>query len=125
MGYYSPLSALDAFFAVVRARAERDPEFAAELAKACNFPIEVRVDTPTDMKAALPFLDPIALAGRGAETFRAVFGVLKDADKRRVIKHYDLASAETLKGPPAPKGEALYDLLWDGATARRRRIGLS
>lgn len=118
----STLAALDGFFAAVRRKADEDPDFAAVLAKELCIPIEVVVAEPADVRKKILFLDPVVVVGQGIDKFREVFAKLTDPQKRQVIKHYNLADPETLKGKGSPKGEALFDILWEGALARRQKL---
>ncbi len=117
----SALGALDAFWDVLRRQAERDPAFAAELTKALNIPVEVKIETSADVQGAMPFLDPFVVAGKGLDHFRQTFGQIKDADLRKIIKAFNLAPAEATTGKGAPKGAALVTLMWEAASAQRRR----
>lgn len=118
----SALGALDAFFTAVRSQAERDSVFAAELVQALSVPIEIKVETPADVVANMLHLDPVVIAGRGYEVFREVFVPIPDASKKKIIKHYNLADPTTLTGRGSPRGEALVDLLWEAASAKRARF---
>ena len=117
----SALGALDAFWDVLRRQAERDPAFAAELTKALNIPVEVKIETSADVQGAMPFLDPFVVAGKGVDHFRQTFGQIKDADLRKIIRAFNLAPAEATTGKGAPKDAALVTLMWEAASAQRRR----
>ena len=120
-GYPSGIAALDEFFRVIRARADADQQFQAALIQALGLPVRISIEVAADVTANISFLDPVAIAGRGVDEFRAVFAKLKDAEIKKVLKHYNLTSADNLKGKGAPKGEALLELLWDAARSRRGR----
>lgn len=117
----SALGALDAFWDVLRRQADRDPAFAAELTKALAIPVEIRLETSADVQRAMPFLDPFVVAGRGLDHFRQTFNQMKDADLRKIIKAFNLAPAEAITGKGAPKAAALVALMWEAASAQRRR----
>jgi hypothetical protein len=114
----SPLGALDSFFSVIRSKAADDVEFARDLTRALNVPIEFCVDA-ADAGALLPFIDPVVLAGEGLDKFRNVVGHLKDADVRKIITNNNLASKDELVGK---RGVALKDLLWEAASEKRKRL---
>jgi hypothetical protein len=118
----SAIGALDAFWAIIRRQAERDPAFAAEIAKALTVPIELTIETSADVQASMPLLDPIVIAGRGLDDFLSTFTPLKDADLKKIIKAYNLASSDAITGKTAPKGKALVHLMWEAAAAQRKRL---
>ncbi len=122
ISHSSVLGALDAFWAVLRRQAERDPAFAAELVKALSVPVTLHVQSAADVEGAMPHLDPVVIAGKGSDEFRQLFGQLKDAQLKKVIKAYNLAPAEMITGKAAPKGIALLDLMWKGAKSQRDRL---
>lgn len=115
----SPTASLDAFFAVVRRYADENPTFAAELVDALGVPIDVTVETPADVKAKMLFLDPVVIAGKGLDEFRNVFVPLKDAQRKAIIKHYNLADLPTKGGP---KGDELIEIMWKAAQSRRSHL---
>jgi hypothetical protein len=117
----NPQQALDAFFDVIRRRVGDDPTFAAELISALNVPVELQIQTSADVGANMTFLDPFVIAGKGVDDFRQTFGPLKDADLRRIIRAFNLASPDSLTGKGAPKGAALVTLMWEAASAQRKR----
>lgn len=118
----SVLGALDAFWATLRRQAERDPTFASQLANSLSIPVDIKIESSADVTSAMPHLDPVVIAGRGLDEFRSVFGRLKDADLRKIIKAYNLAPSEAISGKGAPKGEALVAILWDAAQSQRKRL---
>jgi hypothetical protein len=118
----SSLGAMDAFWSVIRRQAERDPTFAAELAKALAVPIELHIETSADVQAAMPLIDPVVTAGKGLDTFRQTYLPLKDVDLKKIIKAYNLAPADAIKGKTAPRGKALVDLMWTAAASQRKRL---
>lgn len=118
----SAVDALETVFAAIRRQAERDPAFGAELLSALKIPVEVRVEGGAGVQANMLFLDPVVIAGKGLDEFLLVFGRLKDPDKKKVIKAYNLASAEELSGRGSPKGQELVELMWKAASAKRKRL---
>lgn len=119
----SALAALDAFWGVVREKADADASFANSLVNALAIPIEIKVETPPDAEGfarIVNFIEPRVLAKRGEAEFRAIFTALTDAQKKAVIKNYNLASTEALKGK---KGPALVDVLWEAGSAQAERMG--
>lgn len=117
----SPQQSLDAFFDVVRRRAGEDPSFAAELVNALGVPVELHIQTASDVEANMAFLDPFVIAGKGVDSFRQTFGPMKDAELKKVIRAFNLASPDTLTGKGSPKGAALVTLMWEAASAQRKR----
>lgn len=116
----SALEALDDFFRTVRAQAETDPGFAAALVHSLNIPIRFEVEA-SGVDKALPYLDPIVIAGQGLDEFRRVFRPLSDANLRKLIIAFNIAPKDKVPAK-GPKGEALVQLLWEGASVLRRRL---
>lgn len=117
----SVLDALDGFFRTVRMQAENDPEFAATLVHALSIPVNLEF-VPKDLAKGLPYIDPVILAGRGVDEFRKVFSPLSDAQLRKVIVHFNIASKDAVPAKGGPKADELVDLLWQGALARRQQM---
>lgn len=122
MTHASALGALDAFWATVRRQAERDPAFASQLTAALGVPVQIVISNSADVTAAMSYLDPFVIAGKGLDEFRATFGPIADADLKKIIKAFNLAPPEMLKGKGSPKGAALVTLMWDAASAQRKRM---
>ena len=120
--YSHPIEALDEFFRVIRRQADADPTFAAELAKAIGVPLKIEVEQK-GLTKALPYLDPVIIAGQGLDEFRNVFRPLSDANLRKIIIHFNIADKDSVSAKAGVKGEALLDILWKGAEARRRQVG--
>lgn len=118
----SAVDALEAVFATIRRQAERDPGFAAELLASLKIPVEIRVDGADGVQQNILYLDPVVIAGKGLDDFFRLFGALKDPDKKKVIKAYNLAPPEDLAGRGAPKGQELVELMWNAARAKRARL---
>lgn len=118
----SAVDALEAVFASIRRQAERDPSFAAELISALQIPVEVKIEGANGVQGAMLYLDPVVIAGKGLDEFLSVFGAMKDPEKKKVIRAYNLAAPESLSGKDAPKGPALVELMWTAARAQRERL---
>lgn len=117
----SAVEALDEFFRVVRRYADQDEKFAAELVNALGVPISIELE-PKDLAKALPYLDPVIVAGKGIDEFRKVFRPLTDAQLRKIIVHFNIASKDAVPAKNGPKGEELFDMLWEGANKRRQKL---
>lgn len=120
--HHTAMDALESIFDTIRRQVERDPAFGAELLSALRIPVHIRIENSASVQGAMLFLDPVVIAGQGLDEFLKVFGALKDPDKKKVIKAYNLAPAEDLTGKGAPKGQALVELMWSAACAKRKRL---
>lgn len=116
----SALEALDGFFRAVRSQAESDPKFAATLVRELGIPIRFEFET-SGLDKAMPYLDPILIAGQGLDEFRRAFRPLPDAVLRRLVVAFNIAPKEKVSAK-GPKGEALVQLMWEGASVIRRRL---
>ena len=116
----SALEALDGFFRTVRSQAESDPAFAAALVRSLGIPIKLDIGAGS-LDKAMPYLDPIVVAGQGFDEFRRVFRPLTDANLRKLIVAFNIAPKDKV-GAKGPKGEALIQLMWEGASVIRRRL---
>lgn len=119
----SAVEALDEFFRVVRRYADQDEKFAAELVNALGVPISIELE-PKDLAKGLPYLDPVIIAGQGIDKFREVFRPLTDAQLRKIVVHFNIASKDAVPAKNGPKGEDLFDMLWKGANQRRQKLRL-
>lgn len=122
MTHNNPMDALESLFDTIRRQVERDPAFGAALLSALQVPVQIRIENSAGVTGAMLFLDPVVIAGQGLDEFLKVFGAMKDPDKKKVIKAYNLAAAEDLAGRGAPKGDALVELMWKAACAKRKRL---
>ena len=114
----SALEALDDFFRTVRNQAEHSPEFAAALVRSLRIPVRLEVDAG-GIDKALPYLDPIIIAGQGVDEFRRAFRPLTDSNLRKLVEKFNIATKEKAK---TLKGEALIELMWTGASVIRKRL---
>jgi hypothetical protein len=108
----SPEEALERLFEVIRQEAAASPKFARRMFDAVSAPI---VFTGTDAGVAA---DPIILASKGDHTqFMETFVTFAEADLKKMIKNYSLATAEDVKnaGKGQHKKHGLIDLMWSGA----------
>jgi len=118
----SALAALDAFWNVIRKKADEDQKFASALVAALGVPIEFKVETPPDAEGfarIVNYIEPRIIAKRGEAEFREIFTALSDPQKKTVIKAYNLASSDAVTGK---RGPALVDLLWEAASAQEKRM---
>jgi len=120
-GRTSALEALDDFFRTIRAQAERDPSFAATLVRSLSIPIQLEMD-PKQLSKTLPYIDPVIIAGQGIDEFRRVFRPISDADLRKLIVEFNIASKDSIPAKGGPKGDALVEMLWRGASAVRKKL---
>jgi hypothetical protein len=111
-----PAEALDRFFAVVRQEANDNPNFAARLLNALGANVVFRGD------AAVTSVDPLQVALRGHEEFRATFLSFSVKDLKTIVKDFGLATPTDMKG----KGKApqIVELMWAGASAKIKDRGI-
>jgi len=117
----SAIHALDEFFRIVRDRAQKDAAFTSELIQALAIPIKIEHD-PKALAKNLPYYDPVVIAGDGLDEFRRVFRPMTDAQLRKIITHFNIASKDQVPAKNGPKGEELFEILWNGAFSQRKRI---
>ena len=117
----SALEALDDLFSVIRRAADENDKFAAEIVQSLSVPIRIEFE-PKSLTKTLPYLDPIIIAGEGLDEFRRIFRPLTDAQMRKIITHFNIASKDDVPARGGPKGEDLFELLWNGASRQRARL---
>jgi hypothetical protein len=117
----SAVAALDDLFRLIRTKADQDEKFAAELIQALDIPVKIEHE-PKNLAKNLPYYDPVVLAGSGLEEFRSVFRPMTDAQLRKIIVHFNIASKDAVPAKNGPKGEELFEILWNGAKTQRSRL---
>jgi hypothetical protein len=108
--------ALDRFFAIVREEAMSNPRLAARLAEAAGYNVVFRG------LEAMPAIDPVQVAMRGQDEFRATFLTFKAADLKRLVKEFNLGTAADMVGKNKPS--QIVDVMWAGARAKIKDRGL-
>ncbi len=111
----SPEEALERIFEVIREEAAANPTFSRRMLDVLG--VSVTFSGPDAILA----VDPILIAARlEYDKFREMLQTFKDADLRKMLKTFGLATAEQIRGVKTkPKKIGLIDLLWHGA---RRKI---
>lgn len=111
----NPAEALERIFEVIRQEAAANPTFSRRMLEAVGVSVKF---TGPDAKLAA---DPVLVAARHEyDEFREMFQSFADADLRKMLKNFGLATDEQIKGVKTkPKKVGFIDLLWDGA---RRKI---
>jgi hypothetical protein len=120
--HLNALAALDAFWNVVREKADHDAAFAAKLVTALSIPIQFHVDTPPDAEGyarIASFIEPRVVAKQGEVRFREIFSAFTDAQKKGVIRNFNLASPDAITGK---RGAALVDIMWEAAASQAKRM---
>lgn len=111
----SPGEALERIFEVIREEAAANPTFARRMLEAAGVTV-----TFTGPDAAA-IADPVVAAARhDYAAFREMFQTFPEADLKKMLKGFALATDEQIKGVKTkPKKVGFVDLLWDGA---RRKL---
>ena len=111
----SPAEALERIFEVIRQEAAANPTFARRMLDAAGVSVSF-----TGSEATIA-ADPILAAARNEyDTFNEMFQTFAEADLKKLIKNFGLATEEQVKGVKTkPKKIGLIDLLWDGS---RRKL---
>jgi len=111
----NPTEALERLFEVIREEAAANPTFTRRMLDALG--VTVNFTGPDATLAA----DPVLIAARlEHDEFREMFQTFADADLRKMLKNFGLATAEQIKNVKTkPKKIGFIELLWDGA---RRKI---
>jgi len=111
----SPTEALERLFEVIRQEAAANPTFARRMLEAAGVTVTF---TGPDAAAAA---DPVVAAARhDYAVFREIFQTFPEAELKKMLKGFALATDEQIKGVKTkPKKAGFVDLLWDGA---RRKV---
>lgn len=111
----SPAEALERLFEAIRQEASANPSFARRMLEAAGVSV---MFTGSDAAAVA---DPVVAAARhDYAAFREMFQTFSEADLKKMLKGFALATDEQIKGVKTkPKKVGFVDLLWDGA---RRKI---
>jgi hypothetical protein len=104
-----PAEALDKLFQVVREEAQANPRFGRRLLEAVGYHVLYRGEE------ALSAIDPVLVAMRGYEEFRATFLSMTAAEIKKIGKASNLLVGSNAL--PKTVG-GLVDLLWDRAQQR-------
>lgn len=107
----SAAEALDRMFSVIRQEAAANPVFARRLLDAAG--VAVSFHGPEAVSAA----DPVIVAMRSDQaSFREMFSTFSEADLKKMLAAYGLATAEEIKRVVTkPKKVGYVELLWQGA----------
>jgi hypothetical protein len=110
-----PEEALERIFEVIRQEAAANPKFSRRMLEAVGVSVKF---TGSDSSIAA---DPVLIAARHEyDTFREMLQTFTDAELKKMLKNFGLATDEQIKGVKTkPKKLGFIDLLWDGA---RRKI---
>ncbi len=110
----SPSEALDRLFTVVREEAATNPVFARRLLDAVGTPVLFQGTE------AAPAVDPVIAAQRHDQAaFREMFSTFSEADLKKMLTTFGLATAEDIKGVKTkPKKMGFVELLWTGARSQ-------
>ena len=111
-----PVEALERFFAVVRQEAVDNPSFAARLLDTLGAEVVFRGD------AAASSVDPLQVALKGYDEFRATFLSFSPKDLKAFVKDFGLATPADMKGKS--KAPQIVDVMWAGASAKIKDRGL-
>lgn len=111
----SPGETLERIFEVIREEAAANPTFARRMLEAAGVTVTF---TGPDAAAVA---DPVVAAARhDYAAFREMFQTFAEADLKKMLKGFALATDEQIKGVKTkPKKVGFVDLLWDGA---RRKL---
>jgi hypothetical protein len=110
----SPTQALERIFEVIREEATSNPTFARRMLEALGVTVTF---TGPDAAAAV---DPVVAAARAKyDEFREMFATFSEADLKKMLKNFALATDEQLKQVKKPKKVGFVDLLWEGS---RRKL---
>lgn len=104
----TPVEYIDRFFDELRAEVRANPALAARLVKALGGNVVFGDETKGDVA------NPYSLAANRAQFF-AVFGSMKQAELKKVLKDHNLATAVDVKGKSA---EQLVEMMYARALAK-------
>jgi hypothetical protein len=118
--FISATEALDKFFEVIRQEAEQDLAFEHRLVDALGANIKYVGDD------ALKVVDPVLLAMRGHDEFRATFLTFRLKELKDIATTFNIATSKDLS---AVRGQSaiprLVDIMWEGAWNKLRDIRAS
>ncbi len=108
----TPVEYLDRFFDELRSEARSNPKFAARLVKALGGDVVFEDEVKAEVA------NPYALASKGSKAqFLAVFGAMKAAEIKRVLKDNNLATRVDMNGKSVSQ---LIDMLYERAATKVR-----
>jgi len=110
----SASEALDRVFSVIREEAASNPKLARRLVE------EMGATVVFQGNDAAIAVDPVIAATRHDQAaFREMFSTFSDAELKKMLKDFGLATAEDIKGVNTkPKKIGFIELLWDGARSK-------
>jgi hypothetical protein len=108
----TPVEYLDRFFDELRSEVRSNPKLAARLVKALGGNVVF------DDEAKVEVANPYALASKGSKAkFLSVFGGMKAADIKRVLKDNNLATRVDMTGKSVSQ---LVEMLYERASSKVR-----
>lgn len=108
----TPVEYLDRFFDELRSEVRSNPKLAARLVKALGGNVVFEDEVKADVA------NPYALASKGSKPqFFAVFGSMKAAEIRRVLKDNNLATRVDMNGKSVSE---LVEMLYQRASSKVR-----
>jgi hypothetical protein len=105
----TPVEYIDRFFDELRSEVRTNPKLAARLVKALGGNVVFEDETKSEVA------NPYQLASAGRSSFMSVFGRMKLADIKKVLKDNNLATRVDMNGKSA---EQLVDMLYDRAAMK-------
>lgn len=113
----SPSEALDRIFAVIREEAAGNPTFARRMLDAAG------VHVVFQGQEAASSVDPVIAAARMDQiAFREMFSTFSEADVKKLLTSYGLATADDIKRVSTrPKKIGFIELMWTGARSKLGR----
>jgi hypothetical protein len=108
----TPVDYLDRFFDELRSEVRSNPKFAARLVKALGGEVVFEDEAKAEVA------NPYALASKGSKAqFLSVFGGMKAADLKRVLKDNNLATRVDMNGKSVGQ---LVEMLYERASSKVR-----